>query len=331
MAFLKNLSAKQKVLLADLTILLSAILWGGDYIFAKKALETISPGYLNAVRFSICALILLAFLWKRLKGLKVSDILAGLVTGVMMFGGFIGQTSGLMFTSVGNNAFITSAYVILVPFIAWALTRVRPGVNNFVAVLFCMAGIGFLTLQGGFSLSRGDTITMLGAVFFGFEIALLGIYAKRMDPFLLALLEASVVAVLFWAYALLFESPPAVIDRPLVVSMIYITFFGSVITHILVTVALKYTSSSHGALLCATEAVFGVILAALFLGERFSRNGWIGSALVLLAVVIAEVGEGLISNRNKRRLNAGLTAAVSPGAADGEAAAEPVLQGETKL
>lgn len=329
MAFLNTLSDTRKILLADLVILFSALLWGGDYIFAKRALETISPGYLNAVRFSICALILLAFLWKKLKGLTRHDLVVGLVTGVMMFGGFVGQTTGLMFTSVGNNAFITSAYVILVPFIAWALTRVRPGVNNFVAVFFCMIGIGFLTLQGGLSLSRGDTITMMGAVFFGFEIALLGIYAKRMDPLLLALLESLVVGALFWIYAFLFETPPAVIDRTLVLSMAYITFFGSVITHILVTVALKYTSSSHGALLCATEAVFGVVLAALFLGERFSRNGWIGSALVLLAVIIAEVGEGVIMGKKKRILKAGVMAApaVLP---SGEGLAEPVLQGETE-
>jgi drug/metabolite transporter (DMT)-like permease len=285
---------------------------------------------MNAVRFSICALILLAFLWKRLKGVSRHDLFVGILTGTMMFGGFVGQTTGLMFTSVGNNAFITSAYVILVPFIAWALTRVRPGINNFVAVFFCLLGIGFLTLQGGFSLSRGDTITMMGAMFFGFEIALLGIYAKKMDPLLLALLEALVVGILFWIYAFLFESPPEVIDRSLVLSMAYITFFGSVITHILVTVALKYTSSSHGALLCATEAVFGVILASLFLGERFSRNGWIGSALVLLAVIIAEVGEGIIVKNRKRTLDA--MAGSGPGAVPAsEIIAEPVLQGDNEL
>ena len=329
MAFLNNLSQTRKILLADLVILLSALLWGGDYIFAKKALEMISPGYLNAVRFSICALILLLFLWKRLKNLNRHDLLVGILTGTMMFGGFVGQTTGLMFTSVGNNAFITSAYVILVPFIAWALTRVRPGMNNFVAVFFCLIGIGFLTLQGGFSLSRGDTITMVGAMFFGFEIALLGIYAKKMDPLLLALLEALVVGVLFWIYAFLFESPPPVIDQTLVLSMAYITFFGSVITHILVTVALKYTSSSHGALLCATEAVFGVILAALFLGERFSRNGWIGSALVLLAVIIAEVGEGFIMEKKKRK--PGARAGSEPGAVTAsDIIVEPVLQGDNK-
>jgi drug/metabolite transporter (DMT)-like permease len=248
----------------------------------------------------------------------------------MMFGGFVGQTTGLMYTSVGNNAFITSAYVILVPFLAWGLTRVRPGVNNFVAAFFCIIGIGFLTLRGGFDLSRGDTITLMGAVFFGFEIALLGIYAKRMDPLLLALLESLVVGALFWIYALLFETPPAAIDRTLVLSMAYITFFGSVITHILVTVALKYTSSSHGALLGSTEAVFGVILAAVFLGERFTRNGWIGSALVLLAVIIAEVGEGMIRQHKKRQIHDGPTVSPTAGLSE-EAFTEPVLQGETEL
>lgn len=297
---LKNLSPAKKIIIADFSILFSALLWGGDYIFAKKALETINPGYMNAVRFSVCSLILLIILRKRLSKITRFDLIIGFVTGLMMFGGFIGQTAGLKMTSVGNNAFITSTYVVMVPFIAWAMTKRRPGGNNFIAVLLCITGIGFLTLEGGNALARGDLLTLAGAIFFGFELALLGIYAKKMDPFVLAFLEASVVAILFWIYALSFESPPAFIDRSLVISMAYITFFGSVVTHIIVTVALKYTSSSHGAILCSTEALFGVVLAVIFLGERLSLNGWLGSLLVLIAVLIAEIGESLLKRTSPK-------------------------------
>lgn len=300
MKSLRNLSPAKKVLVADLAILASAILWGGDYIFAKRALEVIPPGYMNAVRFSVCALVLLAVLWKRIRRMSRFDLLIGFITGVMMFGGFVGQTTGLKYTSVGNNAFITSSYVILVPLIAWALTRIRPGANSFLAVFLCVVGVGLLTLQAGLALAKGDAITLIGAVFFGFELALLGIYAKRMDPFVLAFVEAAVTGMLFWIYALAFEAPPAYLDQGLVLSMVYITFFGSVITHITVTVALKYTSSSHGAVLCATEAVFGVVLAAIFLGERLTGRGWIGSALVLAAVLVTELGEGWFKSKKAR-------------------------------
>lgn len=74
---------------------------------------------------------------------------------------------------------------------------------------------------------------------------------------------------------------------------------GSVITHIMVTVALKYTSSSRGAVLCSTEALFGVLLAAIFLGERLTGKGLIGSALILAAVLIAELGETLFKLNRK--------------------------------
>jgi len=297
MTSIKNLSLKHKAIMADLAILLAAVLWGGDYLFAKTALEKISPGYMNAIRFSVCALIMIPFLWKRIIRIKRPDLLIGILTGVMMFGGFIGQTAGLVHTSVGNNAFITSAYVIFVPFIAWAMTKIRPKANNFLAILFCIVGIGMLTLQGGLSLSKGDSLTMMGAVFFGFELALLGIYAKKIDPLVLAFVEAATVAVLFITYSLIFEEPPKVWDRPLILSMAYLTFFGSVLTHITVTVALKYTSSSHGAVLCSTESVFGVILAVLFLGEKMSLQGVIGCLFVLAAVLIAEVGEGIFNRR----------------------------------
>ncbi len=298
MNFFKNLSNRKKILFADISILFSAILWGGDYIVAKSALDVIPPGFMNAIRFSICALLMLIFLWNRIKKMSLSDIYVGVITGVMMFGGFIGQTTGLKYTTVGNNAFITSAYVIIVPFIAWFLTRERPKRNSFFAVFLTVLGIGFLTLQGSFSISRGDGITLIGAVFFGLELALLGKYAKKMDVLILAFLEAAVAGILFWIYAFSFETAPVMWDQNLILSMVYITFFGSVITHITVTVALKYTTSSRGAVLCATEALFGVFLAAIFLGERLYLNGWIGSALILAAVLVSELGIGLFKRKN---------------------------------
>lgn len=297
MPSLSDLSSKQKALLADAAILFSAILWGGDYVFAKHALEVIPPGLLNAVRFSICALILLIFVRKRLAKLNGKEIAIAVLTGTMMFGGFAGQTAGLIHTSVANNAFLTSAYVIMVPFIAWALTRVRPGGNSFLGVFLCTAGIGFLTLQGGLSLSQGDAITILGAFFFAVELSLLGIYAKRIDPLALAFLEAATVAILSWIFTLLFETPPAAVDGKTLLSMAYITFFGAVITHIIVTIALKYTSSSHGAVLCSTEAGFGALLAALILREGLNGRSLLGCGLILLAVLVTELGEGLFKGR----------------------------------
>ncbi len=298
MNFLRNLSTRKKILLADMSILFSAMLWGGDYIVAKRALEVIPPGFMNAIKFSICALIMLLFFWKRIKKMSAGDFFVGFITGAMMFGGFIGQTTGLKYTTVGNNAFITSAYVIVVPFMAWVLTRERPKTNSFVAVLLTVLGIGFLTLQGSFSISKGDGITLIGAVFFGMELALLGKYAKKMDVLILAFLEAAVAGILFWIYAFSFETVPVIWSRDLILSMAYITFFGSVITHVTVTVALKYTTSSRGAVLCATEALFAVFLAAIFLGERLYLKGWIGSALVLLAVLVAELGGSLFRGKS---------------------------------
>lgn len=291
MTSLSGLTTQKKRLIADLSILLSAMLWGGDYIFAKKALDSIDPGYLNAVRFTIVALVLLLIIRKRLKNISRRDVATGALTGFMMFGGFAGQTIGLKYTSVGNNAFLTSTYVIFVPFLAWIISRKKPANNNFAAVIVCIAGIYLMTMTGGSFNRSGDLITLSGALFFGFELALLGYYAKKMDPLILAFLEATAVALFFWCYSVIFEQPPATVSRDLIISLSYVTFFGSVLTHIIVTIALKYTSSSHGAILCSTEALFGLLLSVIFLGEMLSLQGWIGASIVLISVVITETGE----------------------------------------
>lgn len=279
------------MLIADGVILLSAIIWGGDYIVAKDLLEVFPPGRLNALRFTVCAVILFFVARRRVRSLSRGEIAGCALTGVFMFFGFFFQTGGLKHTSVGNNAFIVSAYVIFVPFIAWIIRRSRPGLGSFIAAVVCVTGIGLLTLNSALRMNIGDLMTLGAAVSFAFEIVLIGIYAHRVDPLALAFIEAAVVAVLFNIYAPLAEPRPPVPDGRMILSIAYLTFLGATATHIMVTLAMKHTTAIHAAIICSLESVFGLLMAVLFLGDRLTSRSITGSALVFLAVILTEVWE----------------------------------------
>ena len=143
------------------------------------------------------------------------------------------------------------------------------------------------------------------AVSFALEIVLIGIFARRVEPIVLAFIEALVVAVFFLIYAPLAEPPMPHLTGRMVLSMLYLTFLGATATHIMVTLAMKHTSSIHASIICSLEAVFGIVLAVLFLGDRLSLRSILGCILVFMAVLLTEVWEPLAENVRRRKIRRG--------------------------
>jgi len=52
------------------------------------------------------------------------------------------------------------------------------------------------------------------------------------------------------------------------------------------TIAQRFTSASHAAVIVSAESVFGAIGAAIFLGERLSPVGAVGAAVVLGSITL---------------------------------------------
>ena len=73
------------------------------------------------VRFAIAALIVGIVFHKDLKkNMKKEHIKGGLLIGTFLFLAFYVQTVALQYTTPSNNAFITAANVVIVPFLWWA-------------------------------------------------------------------------------------------------------------------------------------------------------------------------------------------------------------------
>lgn len=112
--------------MADLSMFMVAIIWGSGFVVTKSALSHMTPFYLLGFRFAIAAAMLALISFNRLKKAKIGDIKAGNIVGVFMLSGFLFQTIGLQHTTVGVQAFIVSANVVMVPIFYWIMTRRKP-------------------------------------------------------------------------------------------------------------------------------------------------------------------------------------------------------------
>ena len=90
-------------------------------------LDYLPPNWINAFRFITAALIMIPLFYRKLRLMNRQEIIGGTILGVFMFGGFTLQTIGIQYTTAGKSGFITSTYVVMVPFLVWALRRKFPG------------------------------------------------------------------------------------------------------------------------------------------------------------------------------------------------------------
>ena len=61
-----------KELLYKLCLIVCSIIWGSTFVVIKDATNTMSSGFINASRFTIAAVILLAVYFKKIKNINKS-------------------------------------------------------------------------------------------------------------------------------------------------------------------------------------------------------------------------------------------------------------------
>lgn len=279
---------KKKSILADMSLLLVAIVWGGGFIAVKGALDSISPFYIMAMRFGISVIIMLLFFRKKIKHITKNQLAVGTLVGLLLFLGFAAQTVGMKYTTAGKNAFLTGTNVVIVPFLYWAISKRKPDTYSLVSAFLCFIGIGMLTLDGGIRIGLGDGLTLLCAVFFAAHIVSVGFYTEKVGAITLVIIQLGSAAVFSLIAALIFEPMPKALNSDTIFAIGYLAIFSTMIAFIIQNVAQKYTTSTHAAIILCLESVFGSILSVLMLNEIFTSKMIIGCLTIFIAIITTE-------------------------------------------
>ena len=137
---------------ADALLLATAVVWGVTFV-VQKDIGSLPPLAFVAARFAVSALAVapLALLESRRSARRVTPAARRLaaVIGVMLFLGASLQQVGLATTSATNAGFLTACYVVLTPFVVWALSRTRPRALVLAASAVSFAGAWLLATGGG--------------------------------------------------------------------------------------------------------------------------------------------------------------------------------------
>jgi len=162
---------------AELLLLAICVIWGVSFVVVKGALTHASPLVFIALRFTLAGLASAAILRRR--AVSGAALIAGLVLGLFLLGGYVLQTNGLVYTTPSKSAFITAFSVVLVPLIL-VLGGARLQRANVVAAAAGLAGLYVLLAPSSLgAMNRGDLLTLAASVSYAFYIVWVGHYARR--------------------------------------------------------------------------------------------------------------------------------------------------------
>lgn len=280
----------KKEILADGLLLLTALIWGSAFAVVKNTLDSFPPAAIIAMRYTIGALLTGILFRKHLKGLSRADVARGALVGLLLSAAYIVQTIGLQFTTAGKNAFLTTVYVLLVPFGCRVLYREELSRANYIAAGMMLLGIGLLSLDaesGG--LNIGDMLTLLCGALFAAHIISVDRCQGRTNVYALIVLQFAFAALFALVYALIFErGMPLDFSVGSVGGLLYLAVFSTTIAMSLQNIGQSMAPASHAAILLSLESVFGVLFSCLLLGEVLTLKMALGFAVIFAALVVNE-------------------------------------------
>ena len=266
-----------------LALLLTTVIWGATFPATKAALEQMPPLSFLCLRFFLGTLLVVTwFLFLRYRLRRERDVLyaSGIAT-IFLFFGYVLQTVGLRYTSASNSAFLTALYVIIVPLLLRRFDR-----RVIVATIIATLGL-WLLVKPDATMNLGDLMTIGCAIAFAAHIVCLERFTRLFDAPSLLLWQMIAVTLLFLPM-MGFEQPSAHAFVPSAVVLIGLGVTGGLATGAFAVQmwAQQLIPAQQVALIFASEPAYAAWLSWYFLGETLDLQGWIGSGLILTAVLI---------------------------------------------
>lgn len=258
------------------------------------------------LRFALSAIVLVPFMFKRLKEISLKVLAMGAAMGLCLGISFEFMVLALNFTKVSNTVFISNLSVIFVPLYSFVINRKRPTVAWVVSIVFIIPGLFFLGGGANFDFNIGDLLSFFSMLVVSVRIIITNKFVSNEDPFTLSILQiifAALVGFLFWWVN---GFPSFQINSNSIMILFLTGVIGTAITFVALNFAQRMVLPVHVTMILSTMPVFGVIGAAIIpdhngICEPVTSDLIIGSILMTIGMISYEI----INNCIERKLQDG--------------------------
>ena len=285
---------------AYFALVASLALWAGNWIVGRAVREDISPALATMGRIAIVMVVVLPFalqdLRRRLSALAAGDWAVLACLG--FFGGGVHlamQWAGLRYTTATSAVLFLSTSPVFILLLAPRMLGERVAALQWAGIAVSFAGIALIAGRGelaalaALAFGRGELLALGSMLLWALYTLLL---RRRRDPldmpqFLLVLTVFGALFLSPWAAWELVHEPSARLSTNGVLAMLYSGIGSFLLAYLGWSYAVMRLGAARAGPWMHGVTAFGVLLAALVLGEYPAWYHFAGIALILAGIGIS--------------------------------------------
>lgn len=288
---------KEKQMMSNIFLLLAAMIWGLAFVAQRVGVEYIGSFTLNGVRFALGSISLLPLIifWdkkskadgKTQKDTVKNALPAGILIGTVLFGAASLQQIGLVYTSAGKAAFLTGLYIAIVPILGMFLKH-KTNFITWAGVVLAVIGLYLLSVNKGFSISKGDLYEIAGAVLWAVHILLIDNFVKKISALKLSCIQFSTCSIFSLIAAAATEKITLFGLQQALIPILYTGICSTALGYTFQAVGQKNADPSHAAIIMSLESVFASIGGVVLLHEVLPIKGYVGCIMMLAGMILSQ-------------------------------------------
>ena len=178
-------------------LVLAALIWGFAFVSQVQGMDSTTPLFFGATRFTLGSISLIPLLWFRRSTIAEQErkrretqgkpsitlgngaivampkwagnpIVVSIICGIVLFTASTVQQYGILYSgSAGRSGFITALYIVMTPLLAFIILRRRVHLSVIISVAISVIGFYLLCVTDGFgSITLADMVLLFTAVLF---------------------------------------------------------------------------------------------------------------------------------------------------------------------
>ena len=178
----------------------------------------------------------------------------------------------------------------MVPIIAYFLFAEKMHWSIWPSALACVVGGYFLSDISNASIRFGDSLVLIGAIFWALHIIYVGKIINKFDlPFFIALIQNLIVAALSFLLVIMFEEFDFSKIKLEPLEILYAGILAGGAAFALQLFGQKNISAAPAAIVMSLEGVVAAIAAWIILNQILGLNNIIGCTLILGGILLSQL------------------------------------------
>ncbi|NLC33147.1 MAG: DMT family transporter [Clostridiales bacterium] len=291
----------KRSLKGNLLLAVASLIWGTAFVAQSLGMEYIGPFTFMTSRSFVGTISLLPVIALqnryRKKHLKTTHIpslnkkaliKAGIVCGLILSVASNLQQYAMQYTTAGKTGFLTALYILLVPLAGFFFGKKPPRLLWF-SIAGATVGLYLLSVTSKFTIEPADLLVIASAFVFTGHIMAVDYYSPKVSGVQLSALQFLVAGLTSAVPMFIFENPQWANIIKSSLPILYAGVLSSGVAYTLQIIGQRLTTATMASLIMSAESVFALIGGMLILGESLTGREAMGAALLLLAIISAQL------------------------------------------